>query len=181
VIFPGLPNSYSFASWAIDLDDGSSNYQIYENVCVGTAIKIGASGDFHTVYNNIIIDPLFPVLFWMETFQNSDNFDRNIVYYSKAIGNFSVCYVGSYIYPNSTNHNLFYSSPFDNYFASYNGQIIPFPKWQSMGYDTDSIIGEDPLFENPSQNNFNVTENSPAFALGFKNFPYGTIFPVGPN
>lgn len=62
-----------YASWAIDMDDGSSNFQVYDNLCVGSAVKIGAAGDLHFVENNVFVDPLFPVLFWLPMYNNHDS------------------------------------------------------------------------------------------------------------
>ncbi len=42
-------------SWGIDLDDGSSNYEIYQNLCLGLGIKL-REGFARRVWSNIIID-----------------------------------------------------------------------------------------------------------------------------
>jgi len=41
-------------TWGIDLDDGSSNYKIYENLCWGMGVKLREGFDRH-VYRNLII------------------------------------------------------------------------------------------------------------------------------
>lgn len=62
--------------WDIDLDDGSSNYRIYNNVCLNGGLKL-REGFFRTVENNIIINNSFHPHVW---FANSgDVFRYNIV------------------------------------------------------------------------------------------------------
>jgi len=67
-----------------DLDDGSSNYIITENVCVGSNIKIGSTGDIFTVSNNVVVDPIRPMLFWHPMINNYMNLSHNIAYYSRS-------------------------------------------------------------------------------------------------
>lgn len=62
--------------WDIDLDDGSSNYEIYNNVCLNGGLKL-REGFYRKVYNNVIINNGFHPHVW---FQNShDVFRDNIV------------------------------------------------------------------------------------------------------
>lgn len=62
--------------WDIDLDDGSSNYHIYNNLCLNGGIKL-REGYYREVENNIIINNSFHPHVW---FKNSgDVFTRNIV------------------------------------------------------------------------------------------------------
>jgi len=63
--------------WDIDLDDGSSNYKIYNNLCLRGGIK-NREGVIREVYNNIILNNTFHPHLW---FLNSkDSFYRNIVF-----------------------------------------------------------------------------------------------------
>lgn len=62
--------------WDIDLDDGSSNYHIYNNLCLNGGIKL-REGFYRKVENNILINNTFHPHVW---FRNSgDVFTRNIV------------------------------------------------------------------------------------------------------
>lgn len=62
--------------WDIDLDDGSSNYHIYNNLCLNGGIKL-REGFYRTVENNIMINCTFHPHVW---FRNSgDVFARNII------------------------------------------------------------------------------------------------------
>ena len=62
--------------WDIDLDDGSSNYLIYNNLCLNGGIKL-REGVNRVVENNIMINNTFHPHVW---FKNSnDVFRHNIV------------------------------------------------------------------------------------------------------
>lgn len=62
--------------WDIDLDDGSSNYEIFNNLCLSGGLKL-REGFYRTVYNNIMINNGFHPHVW---FKNShDVFRNNIV------------------------------------------------------------------------------------------------------
>ncbi|MCA5004251.1 right-handed parallel beta-helix repeat-containing protein [Sphingobacterium bovistauri] len=62
--------------WDIDLDDGSSNYVIFNNLCLNGGIKL-REGFHRTVYNNITVNNGFHPHVW---FKNShDVFRNNIV------------------------------------------------------------------------------------------------------
>ena len=62
--------------WDIDLDDGSSNYEIYNNLCLSGGLKL-REGFYRKVYNNVMLNNGFHPHVW---FQNSqDVFRNNIV------------------------------------------------------------------------------------------------------
>ena len=62
--------------WDIDLDDGSSNYHIYNNLCLTGGIKL-REGFYRTVENNILINNTLHPHVW---FKNSgDVVQRNIM------------------------------------------------------------------------------------------------------
>lgn len=62
--------------WDIDLDDGSSNYELYNNLCLNGGIKL-REGFYRTVENNIMVNNGFHPHVW---FKNSDDvFRKNIV------------------------------------------------------------------------------------------------------
>ncbi|MEJ0104019.1 MAG: PDZ domain-containing protein [Bacteroidota bacterium] len=62
--------------WDIDLDDGSSNYRIYNNVCLSGGLKL-REGYHRIVYNNIIINNTFHPHVWLKN--SGDIFVHNIV------------------------------------------------------------------------------------------------------
>ncbi|QCX41082.1 PDZ domain-containing protein [Aureibaculum algae] len=132
--------------WDIDLDDGSSNYQIYNNLCLNGGIKL-REGFNRTVENNITINNGFHPHVW---FKNSnDIFKSNIVF---------------------TEHRDIrlqeWGKEVDfNFFPDQKTLLAS----QNKGVDKHSIFG-DPLFEDAKSGNYKLKNNSRAFEIGFKNF-----------
>ncbi|MEQ9287931.1 MAG: PDZ domain-containing protein [Cyclobacteriaceae bacterium] len=133
--------------WDIDLDDGSSNYKIYNNVCLNGGIKL-REGFFRTVENNVMINNGFHPHVWFKNSQ--DVFRRNIV----LAGHADIRLAG---WGKEVDHNLFPNE------KSLNDA-------KSKGVDQHSIFG-DPLFLNAEQGDYNVQEESPALNIGFTYFP----------
>ena len=133
--------------WDVDLDDGSSNYEIYNNLCLNNGLKL-REGYNRTVTNNIMVNNSFHPHVW---FPNShDVFKNNIVMTSYQ----DIRLEG---WGNEVDYNLF---------ANENALSIT----KNKGVDKNSISG-DPLFVNAKEGNFQVKSNSPALKIGFKNFP----------
>ncbi|MBX3241834.1 MAG: PDZ domain-containing protein [Chitinophagaceae bacterium] len=133
--------------WDIDLDDGSSNYHIYNNLCLNGGLKL-REGFYRIVENNIMINNSFHPHVW---FKNSgDVFERNIV--MKKYAPIQVKDWG-----NRIDNNLF-------------PDTIALHDAQSRGTDKNSLAG-DPMFVNPSKGDYTVLPASPALKVGFKNFP----------
>ena len=63
--------------WDIDLDDGSSNYEIYNNLCLNGGLK-NREGFYRVVENNITVNNSFHPHVWYGNSQ--DIFRRNIVF-----------------------------------------------------------------------------------------------------
>jgi len=61
--------------WDIDLDDGSTNYKIYNNICLSGGLKL-REGFYRKVYNNVMINNGFHPHVW---FKNSHDVFRNNV------------------------------------------------------------------------------------------------------
>lgn len=68
--------------FGIDLDDGSSAYDIHHNLCIGVGIKL-REGFERNVYNNVMIDA--PLDYHCAFEDNSDNIHDNVVANGKAI------------------------------------------------------------------------------------------------
>lgn len=133
--------------WDIDLDDGSGNYEIYNNVCLSGGLKL-REGYHRKVSNNIIINNTFHPHVWLK---NSDDvFEKNIV---------SMPYAP--IQMNSWGRSID-----RNFFLTEEG----LSKSQKLGVDLHSAFG-DPKFLNEKTGNYQVEPNSPALLVGFKNFP----------
>ena len=137
--------------WDIDLDDGSSNYRIYNNLCLSGGLK-NREGFHRSVENNITANNSFHPHVWYANSQ--DVFARNIVFGGYA----PIGMPGAW--GKEVDFNLCHNPG------------IPTPQaWVGKaGQDAHSQTG-DALFENPAIGDFRVKPGSPALALGFKNFP----------
>ncbi|MCL5098942.1 MAG: PDZ domain-containing protein [Candidatus Omnitrophica bacterium] len=139
--------------WDIDLDDGSSNYEIYNNLCLGGGIK-NREGFYRVVENNIIVNNSFHPHVWFANSQ--DAFRRNIVF---------------------TNYRPIRVKPPWGKEIDFNllhkPGATPLPALylqQQSGRDEHSLVG-DAQFIDPAHGDYRVKEGSPALKLGFRNFP----------
>lgn len=134
--------------WDIDLDDGSSNYHIYNNLCLNGGIKL-REGFYRIVENNIIINNSFHPHVWF--LQSGDVFSRNIV--MSAYKSIQVRKWGLMV-----DYNIFTDS-------------IALQAAHKNGTDKNSWVS-DVLFANPSVGDFTLSDNSEAIVNGgFHNFP----------
>lgn len=134
--------------WDIDLDDGSSNYHIYNNLCLNGGIKL-REGFYRIVENNIIINNSFHPHVWF--LQSGDVFSRNIV--MSAYKPIQVRKWGLMV-----DYNIFTDS-------------IALQAAHKNGTDKNSWVS-DVLFANPSVGDFTLSDNSEAIVNGgFHNFP----------
>jgi hypothetical protein len=132
--------------WDIDLDDGSSNYLIYNNLCLNGGIKL-REGVKRIVENNIMVNNTFHPHVW---FKNSnDVFRHNIVGAGYQP-------IGISAWGNEIDYNAFPDSR-------------SLEEARSRGTDSHSVHG--PLtFENPGTGDFRVKKGAAALSAGFKNF-----------
>ena len=130
--------------WDIDLDDGSSNYIIKNNVCLNGGIKL-REGFNRIVENNIMINNSFHPHVW---FKNSnDRFEHNIV--------------GSAYQPIRVNH---WGKQIDfNFFPDQ----VSLDKARAQKTDANSKYGN-ALFVDAPSGNFSLSAASPALSLGIK-------------
>jgi hypothetical protein len=134
--------------WDIDLDDGSSNYEIYNNLCLNGGLKL-REGFFRIVYNNVIINNSFHPHVWFR--DSRDLFMHNIV--SAPYAPIRVPFWGKFV-----NHNFFTDS-------------LALRKAHENGTDQNSSFG-DPQFKDPIGGDYRVNEDSPALICGFRNFDF---------
>lgn len=133
--------------WDIDLDDGSSNYHIYNNVMLNGGLKF-REGFKRKAENNIMINNSFHPHVW---FKNSDDyFTRNIIMTPYAP-------IGMNDWGKNIDYNLFPDTK-------------ALQAAQKRNTDQHSISGN-PDFINPQIGDYRVQNNSPALRMGFKNFP----------
>lgn len=132
--------------WDIDLDDGSSNYHLYNNLCLNGGIKL-REGFYRTVENNIMVNNGFHPHVW---FKNSgDVFRKNIMMTDHKD-------IRLQAWGKEVDYNLFPDKS-------------ALEKAQQNGTDMHSSFG-DPKFIDPTHGNFTVAQRSQALALGFVNF-----------
>ena len=144
--------------WDIDLDDGSSNYRIVDNLCLHGGLKL-REGFGRTVENNILVDNGFHPHVWFKG--SGDIFRRNI---------FFTEYRPIRVNPPwgaECDFNLLYrpgAAP--GISAAKPAAVLH----QQSGRD-DHSIEADALFLDPARGDYRVRDDSPAIRLGFKNFP----------
>jgi alpha-L-rhamnosidase len=134
--------------WDIDLDDGSTNYHIYNNLCLNGGLKL-REGFYRVVENNILINNTFYRHAWLR--DNSTVFTRNIVMlpYERPAGHDTN---GALI-----DYNIFTDS------ATYKVA-------REYGTDPHSIVSK-VEFVNPASGDFRVSARSTeVFRMGFQNF-----------
>ena len=133
--------------WDIDLDDGSSNYHIYNNLCLNGGIKL-REGFYRVVENNIMVNNGFHPHVWFDN--SEDVFKKNIM----MTKHFPIWLRG---WGKEVDFNLFPDS-------------VSLALAHEKNTDKNSLYGN-PMFRNPEKGDFTIEENSLALKLGFKNFP----------
>jgi hypothetical protein len=139
--------------WDIDLDDGSSNYDVYNNLMLKGGLKF-REGFNRVAKNNIMVGNSFHPHVW---YPNSrDVFENNIVFTQYKPIRVPVPW------GQSIDKNLRHAV---------GGEVSPAKQLaQQSGRDKNSIVA-DADFVGPETGNFEVKDGSPALALGFENFP----------
>ena len=137
--------------WDIDLDDGSSNYKIYNNLLLNGGLKF-REGFRRKAWNNVIINNGFHPHVWYQ--KSEDEFFSNII-----TGEHRAIRVLKSASGKRVDDNLFYENLSQAKYA-----------YTDFDWDLNSVHG-DPLFVDPENGDFSVKEGSPAFQVGFENFP----------
>ncbi len=137
--------------WDIDLDDGSSNYEITSNLLLRGGLKL-REGFRRIVTNNIIVNNSLHPHVWFP--DSGDIFTGNIIMsaYKPAVMSRDAKW-GQVI-----DRNLFTTSHKDRV------------KFAANGADENSIVGN-PDFADPATGDFTVRNEALAKAIGFINFP----------
>lgn len=137
--------------WDVDLDDGSSNYEIYNNLFLRGGLKL-REGFHRKVQNNIAVNNSLHPHVWFDN--SGDEVTGNIWMGAyRPAGGMPKGKWGEVI-----DRNLFTTSEADR------------TKFAEHGCDRHSLVG-DALFEDPLGGDFRVKKDSPAIAIGFQNFP----------
>jgi len=138
--------------WDIDLDDGSTNYTIYNNLMLSRGLKL-REGFGRTVYNNITVNNGLHPHVWYQ--KSKDQVYGNIFMTPHKPARLS----GTYTDETMVDKNLYFATPESVMRTS-----------QKLGWDANSVFG-DPLFIDAASGNFQVSAASPALQVGFENFP----------
>ena len=173
--------SYDYGGWGIYPDEGSAHMLIENNIVYNTKCACFSQhyGDENVVRNNILA---FGGEGHSATNRKSSTraftFERNIV-----ITDDSPVFIHGYAAPLAdgnilTDLNLFWDingkaiyhgnakRPNDGEGHRNHDKAITFEDWQKLGFDTHSIVA-DPLFKDAKNYDFTLSENSPAFKIGF--------------
>ena len=139
--------------WDVDLDDGSSNYDIYNNLLLAKGLKLREGFRRHAWNNVIVNNGLHPHVWYVG---NNDEVYGNILMFRHRPARMKR--------PNAdsarVDRNLYFVADESTVKATSD----------QLGWDKNSIFG-DPQFVDPASGDFRVKEGSPAFDIGFKNFP----------
>ncbi|MDC0088319.1 PDZ domain-containing protein [Akkermansiaceae bacterium] len=138
--------------WDIDLDDGSTNYDIYNNLMLSGGLKL-REGFRRRAWNNITAHNGFHPHVWYN--QSGDE-----VYHNIFMAKHKPARMAS---PSTDKVRVD-----ENLFGIDSATAMSISK--KLGWDENSAFG-DPMFKDPENGDFQVKEGSPALKLGFKNFP----------
>jgi hypothetical protein len=141
--------------WDIDLDDGSSNYVIVNNLCLNGGIK-NREGFYRDVENNIMVNNSFNPHVWYTDSQ--DVFLHNIVW-----DRYRTARMRRQPWGKEMDYNLVVK-------VGMSGTAPALQLQKQSSGDQHSIVA-DPLFIDPAHGDYRVKNSSPALALGFVNFP----------
>ena len=136
-------------AFGIDIDDGASNYEIRNNLCIGVGIKLRDGFD-RRVHNNVLIGSNFEIHCSFAC--NHDLLCSNIVLKRNIcnpllINEGATTFFGGNVYWNN------------------GAEVTSLPD-----NDHGSIIA-DPLFVDVAAGDYRVSADSPAHAMGFVDFP----------
>jgi len=182
------------SGWGLDLDDGASNYEIYNNISIGGVSMKLREGAYRRVYNNIWYMAKGAPCFHVGNNYNHDQYFNNITVMNPGDARWPDGWpwwpqmIYSVIAPpavgpwfDKIDNNCFYCvggefAAVVDQLRSEAGKRNPkrynLEEWRKLGFDQHSVFA-DPLFVDPAKRDFTVRPNSPALQVGFKNFEMG--------
>ena len=163
--------SISAGNWTIDLDDGSSRYEIHDNLSLGSTLKLRDGFD-RTVWNNTFVSPV-PLGFHVWPAESDDRFFGNIIVVAGArpgqrdaeAAMMRPVRMRAANWAAGFNRNLYWNANT----RAFRVENDDWPAWQARGFDRHSVFA-DPQFVDPLGGDYRVRSTSPALALGFRNF-----------
>lgn len=150
--------------WDIDLDDGSSQYRIYNNLLLNGGLKL-REGYYRRVWNNIVVNSGLHPHVWPRN--NGDVIARNIFFTSHRAIAMNRGMEEDEKWGKQIDYNVFVSSHADRQLYARNG------------CDAHSIVA-DPGFLDPGNGDFSIDPAGAVFELGFRNFDmhgFGVLSP----
>ena len=151
--------------WDVDLDDGSSDYRIYNNLLLNGGIKL-REGYRRIVTNNIVLNNGLHPHVWPRA--NGDVFKLNIVFSAHQPAVMTRGLKPDEKWGQEIDYNIYASNHQDRL------------KFHDNQCDMNSIV-TDPGFLDPVSGDFSLAEGSEALAFGFRNFDmhsFGVADPV---
>jgi hypothetical protein len=182
------------SGWGLDLDDGASNYKIYNNISIGGVSFKWREGAYREVHNNVWYKSRVAPCFHVGNNYNHDRYYNNITVMDSSDTQWPAGWpwwpqmflsviappaVGPWF--EEVDHNIFYAESGEfqvvvDQLRSEGGKRNPrrykLTDWQELGWDKNSLF-TDPLFVDPAKHDFRVRPESPALKLGFTNFEMG--------
>ena len=184
------------SGWGLDLDDGASNYHIYNNLCVGVSMKL-REGAYRLIENNIWVKGANSPCFHVGNTDNHDRYLRNITvmdtkhsipendlnfemgaHFGEMYTLIKPPFIGPWL--KEVDYNLFFSDLGLFKARAITGESgkgekkqYTLEEWQKLGFDSHSVYA-DPLFADPEHDDYQVRPESPALKLGFVNFDLST-------
>jgi hypothetical protein len=138
--------------WDIDLDDGSTNYRIYNNLCLNGGLKL-REGFYRICENNVLVNNSLHAHVWFNDIH--DVFRSNIV-----------CTPYRPIRMRDWTQQIDY-----NLLQDPDRQTpIPAKPLQDLSRHDEHSLEANARFIDPATGNYNVSLDSPALQLGFANF-----------
>ncbi len=169
------------SGWGLDMDDGASNYEIYNNISKGVSVKL-REGAYRTVHNNIWVDSAVAPCFHVGNERNHDRYFHNITVMAGDDVYSVIAPPARGPWLEEVDRNCFFSrsGKFSARVSQMRGEDGPerevrrydLEGWRKLGFDRNSVYA-DPLFVDPARNDFRVRPESPALKVGFKNFEMG--------
>lgn len=138
--------------WDIDLDDGSTNYHIYNNLCLNGGLKL-REGFYRVCENNVLVNNSLHPHVWFN--DSHDIFRNNIVFTPYRP-------IGMRKWTQEIDFNLLYKASPQ---VPQHAQSLTARSSQ----DSHSLEG-DAMFVDVKTGDYRVKSDSPALSLGFVNF-----------
>ena len=138
--------------WDIDLDDGSTNYHIYNNLCLNGGLKL-REGFYRTCENNVLVNNSLHPHVWYN--DSHDIFRGNIVFAPYKP-------IQMRQWTQDIDFNLLHQPAMP--------QTNPATALQKLSSQDAHSLQGDALFVDEATGDYRVKSNSPALSLGFVNF-----------